>query len=100
MTWTRIANSALPFKLLIAQVSWKFLAGKFGTLESHIREQIVDYECQILEDCVPLTVTEPDDDDEDEDVDTEEDDDEDDDEALDGSEELEFDSLDEDTEME
>lgn len=96
MTWTRIANSALPFKLLIAQVSWKFLAGKFSTLESHIREQIVDYECQILEDCVPLTVTETDD--EDEDVDTEEE--EDDDEAMDDSKELEFDSLGDETEME
>lgn len=55
-TWGRIIHAALPLKLLLAQLSWKFLAKMFGKLQTRVREYIVDVECDLLESCIPLTV--------------------------------------------
>ena len=55
-TWGRIVHAALPLKLLLGQLAWKFLASSFGKLENRVRDYIVDMECSILEESIPLTV--------------------------------------------
>ena len=54
--WSKIAHAAFPFKLLMAQMGWKFVVGKLGALTSFVRDYIVEWECQILEECTPVTV--------------------------------------------
>jgi len=55
-TWGRIVRAGFPLKLLIGQLAWKGVATAFTKLENDIREHIVDMECGILEESVPLTV--------------------------------------------
>jgi hypothetical protein len=55
-SWGKFVHAALPLKILIGQMIWKFLAGSFGKLENLVREQIVDLECAILEDSIPITI--------------------------------------------
>lgn len=55
-TWGRFVHAALPLKLLLGQLGWKFFATSFGKLESRVRDYIVDIECAILEESIPLTV--------------------------------------------
>lgn len=55
-TWGRIVHAALPLKLLLGQLAWKFLASSFSKLENRVRDKIVDMECTILEESIPLTV--------------------------------------------
>lgn len=55
-TWGRIVHAALPLKLLLGQLAWKFLASSFSKLENRVRDAIVDMECSILEESIPLTV--------------------------------------------
>ena len=55
-TWGRIVRAGFPLKLLIGQLAWKGVATAFTKLENDIREYIVDMECDILEESVPLTV--------------------------------------------
>ncbi|GFH44775.1 hypothetical protein CTEN210_01249 [Chaetoceros tenuissimus] len=64
MSWGRFVHAALPLKILIGQMAWKFLAGSFGKLESAVRDYIVELECNILEESIPVTVRDDDDDDE------------------------------------
>lgn len=45
----------MPLKILIGQMAWKFVAGSFGKLEGVVRDYIVDLECSILENCIPVT---------------------------------------------
>lgn len=54
--WSKIVHAAFPFKLLLAQMGWKFVVGKLDDLTNYIRDYIVEWECQILEECVPVTV--------------------------------------------
>lgn len=55
-TWGKIVHAAFPFKLLIGQMVWKFLAMKLGDLVSFVRSEIIEMECGILEKVVPVTV--------------------------------------------
>lgn len=55
-TWGRIARAGFPLKLLIGQLVWKGLASCFTKVENEVREYIVDMECEILEESVPVTV--------------------------------------------
>ena len=55
-TWGRVVRAGFPLKLLIGQLAWKGVATTFGKLENNVREYIVDMECEILEESVPLTV--------------------------------------------
>jgi len=55
-TWGRIARAGFPLKLLIGQLAWKAVASCFSKVENEVREYIVDLECEILEDSVPVTV--------------------------------------------
>jgi hypothetical protein len=48
---------------------WKGIVSGFAHVESIVREYIVDMECEILEECVPITVGVGIDDDDDEEVD-------------------------------
>ena len=57
-TWGRFANAALPFKLLMVQMIWKLLAGRFDALEELIRNYFVELECNILEETIPITIGE------------------------------------------
>lgn len=56
MTWGRIARAGFPLKLLIGQLVWKGVARCFTRVENEVREYIVDLECEILEESVPVTV--------------------------------------------
>ena len=55
-TWGRIVRAGFPLKLLIGQLVWKGVASLFARVENEVREYIVDLECEILEDSVPVTV--------------------------------------------
>jgi hypothetical protein len=55
-SWGRWVHAALPLKILIGQMVWKFVAGSFGKLESVVRDYIVDLECSILEESIPVTI--------------------------------------------
>ena len=55
-TWGRVVRAGFPLKLLLGQLAWKGVATAFSKLENNVREYIVDMECEILEDSVPLTV--------------------------------------------
>ena len=57
-TWGRFANAALPFKLLMVQMVWKFIAGRFDALEEIVRNYFIEVECTILEESVPVTIGE------------------------------------------
>ena len=72
-------------------MTWKFLAGSFAKLEAKVREYVVDLECVILEDSIPVTVG-----DGSEEVDEENDQEEDDDEEEEDYDDKEDDEYDED----
>jgi len=55
-SWGKFVHAALPLKILIGQMVWKFVAGSFGKLESIVRDYVVDLECAILEESIPVTV--------------------------------------------
>lgn len=55
-TWGRIVRAGFPLKLLLGQLAWKGVASAFSKLENDVREYIVDMECEILEESVPLTI--------------------------------------------
>jgi hypothetical protein len=54
--WARIVHAALPLKLLLGQLGFKFLANLFGKVEQRVRDALVELECANLEECIPLTV--------------------------------------------
>lgn len=56
LRWGRIVRAGLPLKLLIGQLVWKGVACCFTKIEHEVREYIVNLECEILEDSVPVTV--------------------------------------------
>ena len=55
-SWGRFVHAALPLKLLIGQVSYKFIAGRFLQLVEIVKQRLVELESQILEQRIPLTV--------------------------------------------
>ncbi|KAL7545873.1 hypothetical protein ACHAWF_009225 [Thalassiosira exigua] len=55
-TWGRVVHAGFPLKLLIGQLVWKGVANIFSKVENELREYIVDLECEILEESVPVTV--------------------------------------------
>lgn len=56
LTWGRIVRAGFPLKLLIGQLVWKGVAKCFAKTEHRLREYIVNLECEILEENVPITV--------------------------------------------
>lgn len=58
MSWGKFVHAALPLKILLGQMAWKFCAGSFGKLEGLVKEYLVDLECAILESSIPVTILE------------------------------------------
>jgi len=65
-SWSRFVHVGLPFKLLMIQLLFNQLNKVFGRIISAVKERLVNLECRILEETIPLTVGVPDDDDNDE----------------------------------
>jgi len=57
--WSRFIHAALPLKLLLGQLAYKGVATIFNKLLSIVKDQLVELECQILEQKIPLTVGVP-----------------------------------------
>jgi len=58
ISWYRYVHIGLPFKLLILQTVYSYVAKGFAALVSVIKDKLVDLECQILEETIPLTMGE------------------------------------------
>ena len=58
LNWYRYVHVGLPMKLLILQIVYSYLAKGFVALVSFIKVKLVDLECKILEETIPLTVGE------------------------------------------
>ena len=57
--WGRFVHAALPLKLLLGQLAFKGLVHVFSHhVYRRVRDRLVEWECQILESCVPLTILE------------------------------------------
>jgi hypothetical protein len=57
-SWYRIVHAAMPLKLLLAQMGLRFVQDKFGALESTIRTYLIEWECRLLQEHLPLTILE------------------------------------------
>lgn len=57
-SWGRFVHAALPFKLLLGQMGWKGLTSVFGKIKSYAREYLVQVECRVWEEAIPLTILE------------------------------------------
>merc|ERR1712021_128290 len=57
--WSRFVHAALPLKLLLGQLAYKGVAVIFNKLLSVVKDQLVELECRILEQKIPLTVGVP-----------------------------------------
>jgi hypothetical protein len=66
--WYRFVHAALPLKLIMFQYALYYGGEAAKSIYSQIRDYLVEWECRMLEDCLPLTVIEGDDDEEDVDV--------------------------------
>eukprot|EP00542_Grammatophora_oceanica_P013172 CAMPEP_0194035168 /NCGR_PEP_ID=MMETSP0009_2-20130614/7622_1 /TAXON_ID=210454 /ORGANISM="Grammatophora oceanica, Strain CCMP 410" /LENGTH=336 /DNA_ID=CAMNT_0038676423 /DNA_START=6 /DNA_END=1016 /DNA_ORIENTATION=- len=54
--WARYVHAALPLKMLIVQMSFKYAMQALGKLQNRIRATLIEIESQALEDALPLTV--------------------------------------------
>lgn len=59
-SWARFVHAALPLKLLLGQMSWKGIVIVFGKLQGIATEYLIQTECRIWEDAIPLTILEGD----------------------------------------
>ena len=57
--WSRFVHAALPLKLLLGQMTGRFVAKMFDKLLKLVKDRLVELECQILEQHIPLTVGVP-----------------------------------------
>jgi len=55
-SWGRFVHAALPLKLIMTQMIWRFIGGSYMKLETYVKDYIVELECNILEKSVPLTI--------------------------------------------
>ena len=55
-SWSRYVHIGLPFKLLIAQLVVSYASKGFNSLVLMIKDKLVDLECRILEESIPLTL--------------------------------------------
>lgn len=54
--WGRFVHAALPLKLLLGQMAWKAFATLFASVYYQLRTKLVEWECQLYETCIPLTI--------------------------------------------
>ena len=58
-TWSRFTtHAALPVQLLIVQVLFGFIQQGIQSITNHLRAILIDEECRLLQQCVPLTIIE------------------------------------------
>jgi hypothetical protein len=57
-SWYRIVHAAMPLKLLLAQMGLRLVQNQFGALESTIRTFLMEWECRLLQQHLPLTILE------------------------------------------
>ncbi|MGK3751690.1 MAG: hypothetical protein ACI8RD_003991 [Bacillariaceae sp.] len=58
-SWARFVHVGLPFKLVIFQIVFGQVAKLFAKLVSLAKDKLVNLECKILEETIPLTVGVP-----------------------------------------
>jgi len=58
--WYRFAHAALPLKIFIGQFTFGYLSKGFTMLTKHVKDILVEMECNLFETCIPLTVGVPD----------------------------------------
>jgi hypothetical protein len=58
-SWARFVHVGLPFKLVIFQIVFGQVSKLFATLVSLAKDKLVNLECKILEETIPLTVGVP-----------------------------------------
>mmetsp|Transcript_5869 Transcript_5869/g.12361 ORF Transcript_5869/g.12361 Transcript_5869/m.12361 type:complete len:345 (-) Transcript_5869:147-1181(-) len=75
--WARFVHAAFPLKLLLGQMAWKAIASALGKLHGRVRNELIEMECQLWEECMPRTIIEGNEEESDEEEDLEEDLDED-----------------------
>jgi hypothetical protein len=56
--WGRFLHAALPLQLMMAQMAWKALAQATSLAYAQVRQQLIEWECEIWEECIPLTILE------------------------------------------
>lgn len=54
--WARVVHAPLPLKLFLGQLAWKSIAGVLGKLHTRVRNELIELECQLWEECIPLTI--------------------------------------------
>jgi len=54
-SWARFVHSALPLKLLLVQMTYKYVYHLLDKLRKNVRAYLVEMECANLESTVPLT---------------------------------------------
>lgn len=54
--WARFVHAALPLKLLLGQMAWKAIAVAFTNIYNAIRARLIEWECKIWQECIPLTI--------------------------------------------
>lgn len=95
--WSRFWHAAFPLKLMLAQTLYGLAASRFAATEAAVRNRVVEWECRLLEESVPVTVTDETEDEEADDVvmDVSEEEDEEDDVVIDDDTEDDVDEEDE-----
>jgi hypothetical protein len=58
--WYRFVHAALPLKLFLGQMMYGYLSKALSALTKHVKDVLVEMECTLLEQCLPLTVGVPD----------------------------------------
>jgi hypothetical protein len=56
--WGRFVHAALPLKLLLGQMAWKAISVGFQRVYNEIRTVLVEWECRLWQDSIPLTIIE------------------------------------------
>jgi len=56
--WGRFVHASLPLKLLLGQMAFKAVSVAFGKVYQVIRDYLIEWECQIWQDSIPLTILE------------------------------------------
>jgi hypothetical protein len=58
-TWSRFTtHAALPLQLLIVQILWSFTQQFLNGITQQLRTILVEEECRLLQECIPLTIIE------------------------------------------
>jgi hypothetical protein len=56
--WSRFVHAALPLQLALVQMLLKFIQSGFLYIYNLVRNYLVEYECLLYEQCIPITYME------------------------------------------